>query len=55
MASERLNLPPVQSVARITQPANEDTALFIPPALEIDIYATQQSTIRGEVVSAGGD
>ena len=29
MASERLNLPPVPSVARITQPANEDTALFI--------------------------
>ena len=26
MASERLNLPPVPSVARITQPANEDTA-----------------------------
>jgi hypothetical protein len=26
MASERLNLPPVASVARITQPANEDTA-----------------------------
>jgi hypothetical protein len=29
MASGRLNLPPVPSVARITQPANEDTALFI--------------------------
>jgi len=29
MASERLNLPPVLSVARITQPANKDTALFI--------------------------
>ena len=29
MASERLNLPPVPSVARIIQPANEDTALFI--------------------------
>ena len=29
MASERLNLPPVPSVARITQSANEDTALFI--------------------------
>ena len=29
MASKRLNLPPVPSVARITQPANEDTALFI--------------------------
>jgi hypothetical protein len=29
MSSERLNLPPVPSVARITQPANEDTALFI--------------------------
>ena len=29
MASERLNLPPVPSVARITLPANEDTALFI--------------------------
>ena len=29
MASERLNLPPVPSVTRITQPANEDTALFI--------------------------
>ncbi len=29
MASERLNLPPVPSVAHITQPANEDTALFI--------------------------
>ena len=27
MASERLNLPPVLSVARIIQPANEDTAL----------------------------
>ena len=29
MASERLNLPPVPSAARIIQPANEDTALFI--------------------------
>ena len=29
MASERLNLPPVPSVARIIQPANEDTAPFI--------------------------
>ncbi len=29
MASKRLDLPPVPSVARITQPANEDTALFI--------------------------
>jgi hypothetical protein len=29
MASERLDLPPVPSVARIIQPANEDTALFI--------------------------
>jgi len=29
MASERLNLPPVPSVARITQPINEDIALFI--------------------------
>ena len=28
MASERLNLLPVPSVARIIQPANEDTALF---------------------------
>ncbi len=28
MASERLNLPPVPSVTHITQPANEDTALF---------------------------
>ena len=26
MASERLNLPPVPNVARITHPANEDTA-----------------------------
>jgi len=29
MASEHLNLPPVLSAARIIQPANEDTALFI--------------------------
>ena len=29
MASERLNLPPVASDARITHPANKDTALFI--------------------------
>ena len=29
MNSERLDLPPVPSVARITQPANEDTVLFI--------------------------
>jgi hypothetical protein len=29
MASERLSLPPVPSAARIIQPANEDTALFI--------------------------
>ena len=29
MASERLNLPPVLSVACITHPTNEDTALFI--------------------------
>jgi hypothetical protein len=29
MASERLNFPPVPSVARTTQPANEDAALFI--------------------------
>ena len=29
MASERLNLPPVPSDARITHPANKDTALFI--------------------------
>jgi len=29
MASEHLNLPPVPSVARIIQPANEDTAPFI--------------------------
>ena len=29
MASERLNHPPMPSVARIIQPANEDTALFI--------------------------
>ena len=29
MASKRLNLPPVPSVACIIQPANEDTALFI--------------------------
>ncbi len=29
MAAKRLNLPPVPSAARIIQPANKDTALFI--------------------------
>jgi hypothetical protein len=29
MVCERLNLPPVPSIARIIQPANEDIALFI--------------------------